>query len=227
MIPSAPSGLYNILLPSGVHEVYCEMTINRGGYTFISKTLVNKLKPEDLSVLFRTRKEVLLIISQPNNVQSYTIIKPINQTSFSSQSLQLSKYSTFTQPKNINMAPYLFLGITPAVFLEKGQMDGFNSNHKNFQFKNCDGERNSYFSFFSNSRNTPPSQYLNYIKHFEMNGLAIEWRNSAVKIPQNQNIPQYFFMFTEVHFGGCGTYTSSDRWLKSNAPAFGTAIGVK
>ena len=38
-------------------------------------------------------------------------------------------------------------------------------------------------------------------------------------------MPRTFFFLTEVHFGGCGCYTSSDRWSKYDFNA--TAIGIR
>ena len=63
----------------------------------------------------------------------------------------------------------------------------------------------------------------------EKSGVALNWRNSAKRPASTRRIPVDFFLFTEMHFGGCGCYTSSDRWLLSDTvnPAFGTAIGLK
>ena len=52
-----------------------------------------------------------------------------------------------------------------------------------------------------------------------------EW--SYFQIPRavvtGLTMPSEFFFLTEVHMGGCGCYTSSDRWTDAD----GTAIGFR
>ena len=54
-------------------------------------------------------------------------------------------------------------------------------------------------------------------------GVAVNWRKTGVPSFGHRQLPNNFLFLTELHFGGCGTYTSSDRWRN----AFGTAIGLR
>lgn len=58
---------------------------------------------------------------------------------------------------------------------------------------------------------------------YESQGVAVDWRNSGVPSYGHRQLPNNFIFLTEVHFGGCGTYTSSDRWID----ALGSAIGLR
>merc|ERR1711962_125053 len=76
MYPSHKSGLYTILLPCGEHQVYCEMSINGGGYTFIPSDLLPLLTKDDIKYLTKNQDDVLLRISRPDGTQPYTVLKP-------------------------------------------------------------------------------------------------------------------------------------------------------
>lgn len=52
---------------------------------------------------------------------------------------------------------------------------------------------------------------------------AKESRNTGIPSYGHRQLPNNFLFLSELHFGGCGTYTSSDPW----ADAFGTAIGLR
>ena len=99
----------------------------------------------------------------------------------------------------------------------------FRSNGKSLTFKNCDANPNSYFALFPNHQKGTISPYLRENNHFERHGMAVEWRKTGVPSYGHPQLPYNFFFLTEIHFGGCGAYTSSDRWTD----AFGTAIGLR
>ncbi|KAJ7380751.1 hypothetical protein OS493_007126 [Desmophyllum pertusum] len=70
------------------------------------------------------------------------------------------------------------------------------------------------------------------IQGFKSNGatiqfrFAVNWRSKAKPITNpDRMMPNEFFFFTELHFGGCGCYTSSNRWRKFGYRA--TAIGIR
>ena len=60
-------------------------------------------------------------------------------------------------------------------------------------------------------------------RKYEREGMAVEWRNTPVLPHTGLTMPTEVFFLTEVHMGGCGYYTSSDRWTDAN----GTAIGFR
>ena len=99
---------------------------------------------------------------------------------------------------------------------------GFLSNNMEVKY---DHPRNSfpirsYFAFFPNHREENSS--TNHPKLvYETRGVAVKWRNTGMAL--TERIPSNFFYLTEVHYGGGGCYTSSDRWIEAN----GTAIGLR
>ncbi|XP_065643952.1 uncharacterized protein LOC100201344 isoform X4 [Hydra vulgaris] len=219
--PKAKSGMYEIWLPSGNHRVFCDMLTNGGGYTFISREMVAKMEPNDIHYLFTKKQDVLLKILKLDGTQPYTILgSPYLD-------VQLNGYNQFTAPVNNGMKPYIHLGTLRAVDSKVGNIEGFYSNNKYIYFRNCDGNPNNHFIFFPNLNNKAPSSYHAQNLVYEQQGVAVDWRKTALLPVGNINIPQNFFMLTEMHYGGCGTYTSSDRWPKSSSPAKGVAIGVR
>eukprot|EP00794_Sanderia_malayensis_P010118 gene10118-11152_t len=223
--PKAESGVYTIRLPSGFHKVYCEMAINGGGYTFLRHDSLSRLTKAGMSLLFTKPRNVLLRISNPNGAQPYTVIRQYTNTG--GLSVQISSYIGYTQPSNHHLGPYIFLGTLPAASARNNNMQGFYSNDKSVAFRNCDKNPNAYFAFFSNPKENAPSSYLTSDNIFERQGVAVKWRGTARRPYSGRRMPLDYFLFTELFFGGCGCYTSSDRWLTANNPAVGTAIGIR
>ena len=115
-------------------------------------------------------------------------------------------------------------GILPAdVVGIDGKLLGFQSNGKRLTYNNCGGSKDNLFAFLPNHSELPPSDFLPAGLSYEREGMAVEWRNTSVLPPTGLTMPTEFFFLTEVHMGGCGCYTSSDRWTDAN----GTAIGFR
>jgi len=102
-----------------------------------------------------------------------------------------------------------------------GKVLGFQSNGKTLRYENCGGSRNNLFAFLPDHSELLPSDFHADNLIYEQEGMAVEWRNTSEWLPSGRTIPNEFFFLTEVHMGGCGCYTSSDRWID----ALGTAIG--
>ena len=216
------------MLPSGCHKVYCEMGINGGGYTFIPPSIVSKLLPEDMFYLLNQKNladDVLLRISQPDGSQPYTVVKQFTKTG--GMAVLLSNFKGYKKPQNAFLGDYIFLGITPAVKARNYNQQGFKSNNQDVSFRNCDANPHAYFAFFPNNKEEEPSQYHQQNPKYEIEGVSVEWRRTAKRPFSGRRIPLEYFMLTEMHFGGCGTYSSSDRWLNATIPAHGTAIGLR
>ena len=104
-----------------------------------------------------------------------------------------------------------------------GNILGFQSNGAPLRYTSCDGFNANLFAFLPNLSGLAASNYHSNNLIFERQGLAVDWRKSAVQPPSGRTMPNEFFFLTEVHMGGCGCYTSSDRWTD----ALGTAIGFR
>eukprot|EP00794_Sanderia_malayensis_P010074 gene10074-11103_t len=223
--PKAESGVYTIRLPSGFHKVYCEMAINGGGYTFLRHDSLSRLTKADMRLLFTRNYDVLLRISQPNGAQPYTVVQQYRRTG--GLSVQINSYLGYTRPANSHLGPYIFLGMLPAAFARNKNTQGFYSNNKPVTFKNCDGNPNAFFAFYSNPKEKATSTSHANTPVYEKGGVAVNWRGTARRPYSGRRMPLDYFLLTEVLFGGCGCYTSSDRWLTSTNPALGTAIGLR
>ena len=227
---NAPSGMYNIR-PIGPYtkpiRVYCEMTIGGGGFTFLPRSLTRSFWASRIvRALFRDRYNVLLKLKKKSGSESYTLIQPHPHFANTGFGVLVNSFHGYTRPLNAFMKEYILLGIIPAYAARHRSIQGFKSNGHIIQFKNCDANPNSYFAFMPNHNLQTPSNYGASWHIFETSRVAVDWRSKAIPITHpDRTMPNEFFFLTELHFGGCGTYTSSDRWSKFGFHA--TAIGIR
>ena len=120
---------------------------------------------------------------------------------------------TYNIPANSIMGDYLYL--STSIYI-----NGFLSNNMKVKYNHNSFPIRSYFALLPNHREQKPSTYHNSNLVYETRGVAVDWRNTGMVL--TERIPSNFFYLTEVHYGGGGCYTSSDRWNEAN----GTAIGL-
>ena len=226
--PGAVSGVYVIRpLPNADPiEVYCEMAINGGGFTFLPRSLTRRSDAQGIvNALFKDKKNVLLKLQKKaDRSESYTLIQPHPSFASTDFGVLVNSFRRYTTPLNAFMKDYIFLGIIPKSAANSG-IQGFKSNKHTIQFTNCDNNPNSLFAFLPNYNLQTPSPYHNDNLVYERSGAAVAWRSKAVAITNpDRMMPNEFFFLTEVHIGGCGTYTSSDRWTDGY---HATAIGIR
>ena len=225
--PGAVSGVYKVKpLPNADPiEVYCEMA-KRGGFTFLPRSLTRRSDAQNIvNALFKDKKSVLLKLQKKaDRSEFYTLIEPHPSFANTDFGVLVNSFSGYTTPKNAFMRDYIFLGIIPASAARRRSLQGFKSNGHTIQFRNCDANPNSLFAFMPNHHLQTPSSYLNSHPGFERSGFAVDWRSKAIAITHpDRMMPNEFFFLTELHFGGCGTYTSSNRWTDGY---HATAIGI-
>ena len=113
--------------------------------------------------------------------------------------------------------------LPPHVAGVDGKVLGFQSNGRPLRYTKCGGSKDNLFAFLPNQAELPPNDLHADNLIYEREGIAVEWRNTTALPPTGLTMPTEFFFLTEVHMGGCGCYTSSDRWTDAN----GTAIGFR
>ena len=224
----APNGVYvtKPLANSLPMVVYCEMTIAGGGFTFLPRTLPTRPDAQRVvDALFTEKKRVLLKLQHRyQHKEDYTLITPHRSYTQYNFGVRVNSYSGYTRPVNSFMRDYILLGIIPRPVAARKSYQGFTSNNRLVQFFNCDKNPNSLFAFMPNYYNQAPNSYLSSNLIFERQGVAVDWRYTAYPINHPvRTMPNAFFFLTELHFGGCGCYTSSNRWKNFKA----TAIGLR
>ena len=221
------SGVYEIRpLPNADPiEVYCEMAISGGGFTFLPRSLTRLLDAQQIvDDLFNDKENVLFKLQKKvDRSESYTLIQSHPDFTNTDFGVLVNSYTGYTAPKNDFMGDYIFAGIIPSSAAQNKNNQGFRSNGKTIQFSNCDTNPNSLFAFMPNHNLQTPSSYLGSNLIYESSGVAVDWRKTIVPITSpDRMMPNEFFFLTELHFGGCGCYTSSDRWNDGfHAPAIG------
>ncbi|XP_046853328.1 uncharacterized protein LOC124446529 [Xenia sp. Carnegie-2017] len=222
--PESLSGLYRIVVDDTVVTVYCEMAKEGGGFTFIPREAVIKGKlPQLINQVFKNKTQVLLRIQKKDGLQPFTLITQLPRFTQHNLAVLMHNYNGYTQPQNYYMRDYLFLGVLPKNVAWARVTQGFRSNGKKVTYVNCDGNPNSYFVFYPNHKEMKISSFHGKNLIYESQGVAVDWRNSGVPSYGHRQLPNNFIFLTELLFGGCGTYTSSDRWRD----AYGSAIGLR
>ena len=227
--PGAVSDVYKIQpLPNADPvEVYCEMAINGGGFTFLPRSLTRRSDGRNIvNALFKNRKNVLLKLQKKSDrSEFYTLIQPHAYFANITFGVLVNSYFPYSRPQNDFMRDYILLGIIPASISRNQVVQGFKSNGQTVQYRNCLRGSNSYFALLPNHNLQNPSPYHSSNLVYERFGVAVAWRSTAIAITNPDRLmPNEFFFLTELSFGGCGTYTSSDRWSDGY---HATAIGIR
>ncbi|KAH3812264.1 hypothetical protein DPMN_140690 [Dreissena polymorpha] len=208
------SGTYTIQNSAGQsYRIYCQF-YDGYGYTFLStSTNVNV----DMSSLYDDKSHVIIRHKRSNGIQYTSIMAQLGIFASNPVSVQYSGHSGYQGPQNTAMAPYIFVGFIPQSLTYKGALQGWKVNDEELTFENCDGNPNSYITFFFN----PSGQgYTDYVGGH--NTLLYQWYDGASAVAQSENLPDEFFAnYHEVHQGGCGGYSRG-----SNVPT-GGAVGMK
>ncbi|XP_022810483.1 uncharacterized protein LOC111347509 [Stylophora pistillata] len=234
LVPNTPSGVYKIQPLPNIEPilVYCEMSTGVIGernrhFNFLPRSITRRRDAQQIvNALFTDRKNVLIKLQKKDDrSEAYTLIEPHSSFNNVQFGLLVNSHSGYTEPLNSFMRDYLFLGILPASIARQRNLQGFTSNGQLIQFRNCDANPNSLFAFMPNHDLQTPSKYHPNLV-YEGRGVAVDWRATAKKITSpDRMMPNDYFFLTELHFGGCGCYTSSDRWSKFGFHA--SAIGIR
>ena len=117
---------------------------------------------------------------------------------------------------------FLFFGFLPISIAKGKTTQGLRVNGREVKFHNCDANPNSYITLFPNFEEKSPSTYGRGIF---ANGLVCR-QLELLKLPNPSARAMHvdYFMFTELHWGGCGCYGSTGH--QSNR-ILATTIGFR
>jgi hypothetical protein len=209
---AAPSGLYDLSLDKGkgkkLERVYCEMGLNGGGYTFLNPYHVSIMSDSELQEMVTDRRNVLMRVRMTNGTQPYAVLQQLNIFNDNFLNISLHNNVGYTEPVNVGKLgnEFLYFGFIPASKARAKTVQGIKTNGKELTFTNCDSNPNSYIALFPNHKERMASSYSFDIKWDMFLNLVASMRQN----PSSRVMPEDFFMFLEMHHGGCGIYTQTD-----------------
>jgi len=223
--PTSPSGVYHIqAAPSKIIEVYCEMGLNGGGYTFLDPQSLTEITDANLQSLITDRSSLLMRIRRCDGTQPYIVLEQLPQFANSPISFTLNSFAGYQGPVNLPLlgTPYLFAGFLPQSIAATNTVQGIKANGVDHVFDNCDANGNSQMTLFPNFGEKAPTGYAFDTDFPFCNGLF----DGALPNPSTRVMVVEYFMFAEFHFGGCGCYSQTDQRLR-NKCILGFHIGFR
>ncbi len=203
-----PTGESFVLVPDSErrwYRVWCDAETAGGGWTLFHPDDLGQLgfDPDDLR---EDMQQVLVWIQRNDGVQFTTLLEQLPE--FAIHAIRTTANDRFL---NVEFIPRNIANV-------QGQTQGIRSNSANLRFTNCDANPNSYLRFFQTgeplSSNTSSNDYR----------MSYQWRDT--KIGAVSPIAGEFFGLTEFHQGGCGTFSTSNRWSAYDGTT-GAALGIR
>ncbi|XP_060607592.1 uncharacterized protein LOC132759768 [Ruditapes philippinarum] len=211
------SGTYTLANAQGQpFRVYC-LFKSGYGYAFISNTI--NVDP-NLAQLFTQKTEILIRHKRTNGQQYDATVAQITRYSSKNLGILYNSYSGYNVIRNSHMTPYLYVGFVPKAGVSHyHDTQGWRVQGRDFTFRNCDGNPNSYFTLLYNSQRKAYGSY----SHGKTDLLHV-WYDYATATSTADYIPDEFFASQfEIHFGGCGGYQTSTSF----SGVAGASIGLK
>lgn len=119
------------------------------------------------------------------------------------------------------MTPYLYVGFLPKSKASFENTQGYRAANKDFEFKNCDANPNSYFVFYFN-----PKEIKKYNNESVPNDFMRKWITVGTTIPKGDIMPPEFYFDYEIHMGGCGGLVFRHQRDKEDGAALGLRFGT-
>lgn len=195
-----PSGEYIIYQREYAVKVYCSFEGDYG-FTFISRKSAEAII--DVNSLYSTNDFAKIRVLKHTGEQREVLVE--NLLSFqnlSKLSFAMNSHDKYKGPSQLH--PYLFLGFLPINLAENRNSQGYRAKDMDFTFVNCDGNPNSYISFFFNPKHASPGSLGS------ANDFMTHWITSSIAIDYPRYMDSSFYMDWEMHMGGCGGFLTSN-----------------
>jgi hypothetical protein len=156
--------------------------------------------------MYSTKDFAKIRILKSNGEQREITVE--NLSSYKSRSTLSFNYNSHPnyqgpRPLNKGLHPYLFLGFLPAKLARNKNIQGYRAAGKDFTFRNCDANPNSYLTFYFNPRNRTP------IIRGWSSRLITQWIRYSTRLKNPHYMDRSFYMDWEMHMGGCGGLATS------------------
>ncbi|CAC5408142.1 unnamed protein product [Mytilus coruscus] len=200
------SGEYLLYHNEKPFKVYCFFE-GDWVYTFISKSSYNT--SIDMSKLYTARNFAKIRIRWNNGTQNEVTVE--NLTGYQNKSdlyFGYNNHTSYQGPQSINsdyMSPYLFLGFLPISLARDKTIQGYRAGDRDFTFRNCDANPNSYITFYFNPNNSHPRR----VGHLDNLNLMTGWMKQSSLINNSLSMGSEFYFDFEMHMGGCGGFMTS------------------
>lgn len=133
--------------------------------------------------------------------------------------LAISNSIAYSSPVNnvIIGDPFLYFGFLPNSYSTTKQVQGLQVNGFRAAYNHCNDVAASHIALFPNFKEIAPgtSYYPDLVYTYLMSNLRLN--------PSGRVMPNDFFMFAEIHFGGCGCYVQTNQMPN----VLGFAIGFR
>jgi len=231
--PNATSGEYVVktVETNTQIEVYCEMGLNGGGYTFIKPQFMSSIRNSELQTMLTDRTSVLVVPRVCNGTPIYYALEQLPQFADIPLKIALNDWSGYTKPINVDVIgpPYLFVGfIPPNITSQAGEALGVQSNGQNLTYSNSSETTDSYIAFFANFQEVTPAPVSPGITEFRDTPLCDSLENSVKNIPSGRTMPPEYFIFMDLNFGGlAGCHYDTNPASRADTCFISFALGFK
>ena len=186
------------------------MGLHGGGYTFLHPEDLTWLTDADVQHMFTIKTTFLMRIRKTDGTQPYAVLSQLSQYSSTPLMIGLNHNTNYNDPQNKASLsiPYLYFGFLPKNIANRANaQQGMTVNFFANTYNNCDGNPNNYIALFPNFNEIIPTNYASHATFPFCNTLFAKHQIN----PSRRVMPGGYFMFAELHFGGCGCYSQIGR----------------